>query len=151
MRYGHCGYAGCLISTKSSRKTLRPPDNTWKLYAMEYSNFIPNNDTLFDTAVIRASLLKIDELMSTGESSSWVWRPNDVKLGKIAHYAAIIAQLGPIPRPAFRLEETGELLIMSGRHRNYALLDAGYSIIEICTLPDLAGKMQQLVGISDEP
>ena len=118
---------------------------------MEYTNFVPNTDTVFDTAIIRASLPKIDQLMSAGESSSWVWRPNDVKPPKIAHYAAIIAQLGPIPRPAFRLEKTGELLIMSGRHRNYALLNAGYSIIEICTLPELAERMQQLVGISGEP
>lgn len=113
---------------------------------MEYTNFVENDDCPFDSTPVRASLLKINELMSSGLLSSPMWRPHDVKMGKIIHYENIIDQAGPIPRPAFRLRGPRGLFIMSGRHRCYALLDAGYSIIEICTLPEFAEQMHKLVG-----
>ena len=118
---------------------------------MEYSNFRPSDDCPLDVASVRASLEKINELMSTGTQSSWLWRPNEVKSGKIAHYRDIIKKNGSIPRSAFRVDSSGELSIMSGRHRCYALLEAGYKIIEICTLPEMEDRLSKLVGIAAGP
>lgn len=117
---------------------------------MKYENWKPTY--IPSMATFWASISQIDTHLSR-DQLRWVLEPQrrghpeaDFKDGKYLYYANAVKAREAIEPPEFVFEYGRRVNIMDGRHRTYALFDAGYDTILVQCMPESQEQLRQLIG-----